>query len=64
MRHILVRYGGESVNQWKFELWFDAERLDDEAYICDYAKTPENYPGHYSSVLRGTAWRLWYAWLF
>ena len=38
MRHILVRYGGESVNQWKFELWFDAERLDDEAYICDYAK--------------------------
>lgn len=36
MRHVISRYGREEVSRWKFELWLDAEHINDDLYLLNY----------------------------
>lgn len=38
MRHIVLRYGRDEVSRWRFELWFDADRMRDDLQILTYAQ--------------------------
>ena len=36
LRHAVSRYGREAVSGWRFELWLDADRLNDDIYLLNY----------------------------
>lgn len=38
LKHVVSRYGREEVGHWKFELWFDAERIKEDIRILNYAE--------------------------
>ena len=38
LRHIVARYGRKQVSQWRFELWFDADKMTNDFQILAYAK--------------------------
>lgn len=36
IKHVVSRYGREEVGKWKFELWFDTDRLNDDLHLLSY----------------------------
>lgn len=38
IRHIAARYGREEVSRWRFELWFDADKVNDDLQILNYSE--------------------------
>ena len=36
LSHAVSRYGREEVSGWRFELWLDADRLNDDIYLLNY----------------------------
>ena len=56
IRHAAARYGREEVGKWRFELWFDADRVRDELYILSYSerfKAIQNIIHQYSDARIG-----------
>lgn len=36
LRHVIARFGREAVSGWRFELWLDADRLNDDLHLLNY----------------------------
>ncbi len=36
LRHVVSRYGRDEVSSWRFELWLDSDKLNDELYLFNY----------------------------
>lgn len=56
LRHAVSRYGREEVGKWRFELWFDADRVQDDLYILSYSerfKAIQNMIHQYSDAKIG-----------
>ena len=56
LHHIVARYGRRQVSQWRFELWFDAEKMTNDFQILAYSqrfKIAQEVIHKYSDALLG-----------